>query len=232
MKTIKSFYIYIPLALMLVVILTFVFKDFVQNKVAGPFTNTVSVVVGLINSIPEYWTWTFLLVVILFIAIRSFDTNNVQISNQVEPILKHPKRERVDFWIVQLHYLRSDYGQLRPFDFLGKLILNVVAYHEQLSQADTDQKIENRELIVPDDVRIYLSKIRNQTHHKRTGFFSNFWNRIRSVSILNLFHPSQPNQNGKETDHYSKTHLPNDNNYSEIESVLNYLEEQLKIPKT
>ena len=229
MKTSRPLFLLIPLSLLVVVVLTLYLQDFVQSEVAGPLTNAIGITVRLIRSIPESLDWTFVLVIAIIVVIRSFNAHQEPAIDQVDPILNRTKRERVDFWIIQLQHTHGDYGHLRLTDFLGKLILEVIAHREQLIQPEVERRVENRELIVPEEIRAYLSNMRRRTYAKKVGYITMLWKRLISSLELDINRLSQTSQSGKESENINKP-VPNQGNqFAEMESVLDFLEEQLKI---
>jgi len=176
----------IPL-LVLAVILTIALTDFVREAIIVPISYVLWFGNLVLNSISQILLWAWLPAIALFIALRSLSTANKNKPAQIisEAETRYPRRQRVDFWVIQIHQSYGYFGRTRFAEHLGRLILDILAYQERSTPWQIEQWIENGDLEVPPEIRSYLHEKRRRYSEGSGGLYQRLRRWLKNaVAIL------------------------------------------------
>jgi len=176
----------IPL-LVLAVILTIALTDFVREAIIVPISYVLWFGNLVLNSISQILLWAWLPAIALFIALRSLSTANKNKPAQIisEAETRYPRRQRVDFWVIQIHQSYGYFGRTRFAEHLGRLILDILAYQERSTPWQIEHRIENGDLEVPPEIRSYLHEKRRRYSEGSSGLYQRLRRWLKNaVAIL------------------------------------------------
>lgn len=192
----------VPLAILLMLGL----RNFVRDTLALPLSYMIWLVGIIVQTIPQIWLWTGLIVIALILALRSLDRERrPPPAASGKPL--HPARGRIDVWAERINMLlRGNYSRQRFGYFIGKLILDVLSHEERINLKDIERRLEQDDTEVPPVVREYLfSRLRPGYTDTRPSFLT------RLKRFLGLEKPPAARLN------------------TELETIVKYLEDQLEV---
>ena len=151
----KNRLIPLALALLLVGLLSLVFRDFVREAIVTPVAYAVWIVGLLIESLPQAILWTFFLAIVLFMAIGSLITRpkpagkagsvGADRRGQVEVLAR-----RIDL-AAGGYYFRWHLARR-----LRDLAVDAIAYRQRLTHEQVQQQLEAGTLDMPPAIRAYF----------------------------------------------------------------------------
>jgi hypothetical protein len=203
---IKRFWWTPLVGLPLAVLLTLGLRNFVRDVLALPLTYIFWIVGVILETIPQIWIWTGLVVIALTLAMGSLNREHRPLPASPGRS-SHPARGRIDVWAERITLLlRGKYSRHRFGYFIGKLVLDVLSHEERLSFKDVERRLEQGETDVPPIVRDYLSSRLRPTH---TEARPNFLTRLKR--LFGLEKPLSTRLN------------------AELETLVKFLEDQLEV---
>lgn len=205
----------IPL-LVLAVILTIALTDFVREAIIVPISYVLWFGNLVLNSISQILLWAWLPAIALFIALRSLSTANKNKPAQIisEAETRYPRRQRVDFWIIQIHQSYGYFGRTRFAEHLGRLILDILAYQERSTPWRIEQRIENGDLEVPPEIRSYLHEKRRRYSEGSGGLYQRLRRWLKNAVAILI--------KGRSSARPASQH-------PDLETVVAFLEKQLEV---
>lgn len=209
--TIRQYALLLVPLVILILILIVGLRNFVREAIAIPISYIVYVGGILFSTFPQSLFLGLLVLVILYIGLRSLIPEKTDFGEPPPYELHYPARARVTFWALQVRMLRgSNYARNRFSQFLSKLTLEVLAHQQQLTTRQVESEIEVGALEIPPEVKLYLHSRQLATFSRRKALLD--WLK-RTWSML-LGRPPAPEEALDQTD---------------LEKVVSYLEEQLEI---
>lgn len=134
-------------------------RDLIRSAIVIPVLYLAWLADLLIKSTPQWVFWAVLVLAALPILLKSLGTGGRGDVRQRTVTSGNPRRERVAFWAIQLHLAqRGPYSSARFVEALKRLTLEVLAYQEQVSTLQVQQRLDAGELDVPPEVVSYLER--------------------------------------------------------------------------
>lgn len=165
------------LVLLLAIPLMLILKDVVREVVLIPLWRVLWLLSLVLRAIPQVFFWGALLVIILFLAVKS-------LARQEKPIKKVWDVEpgypgRVMIWAQRVYLMeRGEYSRRYMAQRLRRLVLEVLAYSERLNIEQVRQRLKTGELDTPPEVQACL-QAELTSMSKLHGWFSRLWHRLR-----------------------------------------------------
>lgn len=205
----------VPL-LVLVIVLTILLTDFVREAIVVPISYVLWLGNLVLKSISQILLWAWLPVIALFIALRSLSTakKDKPIGIVSEAETRYPRRQRVDFWVIQIHHSHGYFGRTRFAEHLGRLILDILAYQERITPWEIEQRIENGDLEVPPEVRSYLHEKRRRYSEGSGGLYQRLRRWLKNAVAILI--------KGRSSARSSQHH-------PDLETIVAFLEKQLEV---
>jgi len=207
--------------LILVIALTWALQDFVREVLIIPLSYFLWLATLIFRSIPQALLWAALLIVVVTIIIKSLHAPRPPLPKTHAPAGERPGRVAV--WKKRIHMLRhGEYSRQHFAWHLSGLILEVLAYQERLNPQDIERALETSALTIPPEVSAYIEARRRSYFRQRTHFFARLRQRIRRYFQSERRQSSERTAIGKPD--------PSTPHSETLESVLQFLEEQLEVP--
>jgi hypothetical protein len=202
--------------LVLVIVLTIFLTDFVREAIVVPISYILWLGNLVLKSISQILLWAWLPVIAFFIALRSLSTAKkdkpIRIVSEAET--RYPRRQRVDFWVIQIHQSHGYFGRTRFAEHLGRLILDILAYQERITPWEIEQRIENGDLEVPPVVRSYLHEKRRRYSEGSGGLYQRLRRWLKNAVTILI--------KGRSSVRPASHH-------PDLETVVAFLEKQLEV---
>lgn len=146
------FFLLLGLVLVLVLIFMFQIRDFVRQAILIPLAYVYWVIDLLVKSTPQGIFWAVMVVIALFIALKSLAavSRDRPMPNGLEERYVH--RERVGFWALQLQLARAGYTRGRFAELFSRLIVDVLAFSDQVPSYIVEQRLESDHGDIPAEV--------------------------------------------------------------------------------
>lgn len=192
----------VGLVLLLAIPLTLLFWNVARDVIVLPFLYILWIGRLVFRAIPQLFLWLSFLAIALFFIIKS-------LTKRPKPAPKihgraPPNPGRVAVWARRIYMMeRGSFSNWYFAQHLHRLILNVLAHRERVEARQIKQYLKTGELDAPPEIRAYL-----EAALARTFPNSSFWSRLRRRLRLG-----------------TRTPLPD----LDLENVIQFLEEQLKI---
>ena len=147
---------WVPLiGLLLVIVLMLALRGFVRDVLALPIAHLLWFAELAFKSIPQSICWSALLIIVVVVALKSLGRLRGVSSPRPKP--PSPRLGRVAMWTERIELsLTGKYSRHRLGYYLGKLIIDVLAYDERLDSREIGRRVEQGELVLPPDVETYL----------------------------------------------------------------------------
>jgi hypothetical protein len=202
--------------LVLVIVLTILLTDFVREAIVVPISYILWLGNLVLKSISQILLWAWLPVIAFFIALRSLSTakKDKPIGIVSEAETRYPRRQRVDFWVIQIHQNHGYFGRTRFAEHLGRLILDILAYQERITPWEIEQRIENGDLEVPPEVRSYLHEKRRRYSEGSGGLYQRLRRWLKNAVTILI--------KGRSSVRPASHH-------PDLETVVAFLEKQLEV---
>jgi len=161
----------VPLA----VLLMFSLRNFVREMFALPLSYAIWLIGILMQTIPQVWLWTGLVVIALIWALRSLDRER-RPAPAAPGKSTYPARGGIDVWADRINMLLTGkYSRHRFGYFIGKLILDVLSHEERVNFRDIERRLERGEIDAPPVVRDYLlSRLRSSLTEAKPNLLTRF----------------------------------------------------------
>lgn len=210
----------VGLGLLPLFLLSLLLRDFARQAIAEPMARLFWLAGILYRSTPQVICWGMLLFTAFMLAVKSLRLPRSSVrqpAESAEP--EFSRRERVSFWILQIYLSRWGYSRLRFADQFSRLILDVLAFREQLPSIEVEKQLENRQIELPSSAWIFLQA-------RRAPFqagAARLWRRLDMA----LHRLAQFASGGDGTENArSPRAFPVD---PDLEDAVKYLEEQMEI---
>ena len=188
--------------LLLAVPLVLIVQDFARDVLLVEFLRILWVMRVLFESLPQVIVWSFLLLLVLLVAVKSLFIGP-RSAQEVPDAVAEPQG-RVQLLAKQIrHASESEYSAWNLARSLGKLIVEVLAYRQGTTTKEIKRRMRGGTLDTPLEIQTYLWTglvFRSFTY---TGFFSRLRWRLSASSEASSVAPS-------------------------LESVVQFLEDQLE----
>lgn len=203
------------LAIILMLAIAAGLQNFVREAIAIPLSYILWLGDIIFQTIPQGTLLALLLIIILYIGLRSLSAEKkvkrVEKLYEAEP----PGRNRVSFWISQVHMLRGTTFARDRFSYiLTKLVLDVLAHDQRLTRLQLEDAIEDGQLDVPLELKVFVLSRQQVTSYSSGGFLARlaraltqFWQKARYRPASSQASIDQAN----------------------LEKTIQYLEQQLEI---
>lgn len=183
-KTVRSAVI-ILITLVICGILIFFFWDFFKTQVVLPLYGFLILINFGINSVPQ-GVFLFLLTIacLVFILHSLNSVFGQDAAEEYSSIVAYGIEvvSRYEFWRNQCSHLNKNIFTHQEFILsTRRLILNILANQEQLDIFEVEQKVENRELAVPESVCDFLCERRLRTKPPRRNWFGRMLYRFQRL---------------------------------------------------
>ncbi len=147
-------------------------RDFVRESILIPLAYLFWLAGILIRSTPQALFWIIGLLIGLVIAIRSLYAARKPVEEPLSREMQTPPRHRVAFWTVQVKLAREGYSRARFADFFTKLALEVMAFREQASPSEIEERLQRGELSTPPEIAAYLDASRLSSSGEGVNLFA------------------------------------------------------------
>ncbi len=213
--------IYLLIVLVPILLLLLLGRDFVQNQILIPIEYDLWLAGLALQAIPQQILWGLLCVIVLIIGFSSLFTRKKSGHPERYEDLTLSRSARVAFWSLQIKMrARGNYSRLRFADFFSKLILDILTYTGQVSEAQYEEALKTGVLDVPPEVMSFLKTRLTPVYELRSP---PLFARIKA-SFRRLF-TRQPDQVAAPAKHANpKAALD-----KELEDAVKYLEHELEV---
>jgi len=190
--------------LLLTILLVIVFRDAVREIVVGPLWNIVVVVQLLLSYLPQELFWTLFILAALYLAAKS-------LGGRGRPPRSRPTEVQhtgqVGAWARRIHLVtRGDYSKWYFLQYLGKLIVSVLADRERLAPREIRRRLKAKEVDVPPEVQACIqAEMAVSVPQRLPDVILRLWQRIKT----------RPQKASFDSD---------------LETIVQFLEHQLEVP--
>lgn len=210
------------LFLVLVVALLFWARPIIRELVVTPVSYLVWAIGILVNSAPQVFFWTALLLILVAASYRSVVGRRSRETMPAPSELAEATFDstrlsgQVAFWALKVRLANrgSDYYQTSFNQAVGRLLMDLIAYRFHLSPFQVEERLRDGSIEVPGEVRTYaLGSLRRMDIRDR-HFLRELWQSLRHA--LERWLKPGAEQTIKID--------------PRLAVVLNYIEEELEVP--
>ena len=190
--------------LLLTILLVIVFRVAVQEIVVEPLWNIIVVVHLFLSYLPQELFWTLFILAALYLAGRS-------LAGRGRPPRSRPTEMQypgqVGAWARRIHLVaRGDYSRWYFLQYLGKLIVSVLADRERLDPREIRRRLKAGELDVPPEVQACIqAEMAGGVPRRLPDVILRLWQRLKT----------RPQRASSDSD---------------LETIVQFLEHQLEVP--
>ena len=190
--------------LLLTVLLVIVFRDAVREIVVEPLWNIIVVVHFFLSNLPQELFWTLFILAALFLAGKSLAGRGRRSRSRPTEV-QHPGQ--VGAWARRIHLVtRGDYSRWYFLQYLGKLIVSVLADRDRLDSREIRRRLKTRELDVPTEVQACIqAEMAVDVPQRLPDVILRLWQRVKT----------RPQRASFDSD---------------LETIIQFLEHQLEVP--
>lgn len=168
-------------ATIFVILMTVVLQDLVRQVILVPAAYVAWLGGLILKSTPDILLWSWLILMVIILALRSLSTGRDRRFHQEEPRLYRSRRERLAFWLLQIQLADSEYARLRLVDFLGKLVTGVLSYRERMLPAQIEQRLRSGDLEIPPEVALFVKEKASPEANRSRRLLERMWASLGTI---------------------------------------------------